>query len=71
MKLSLKATRLVIEALEHYRQHFDEELKRPGLAEDKISDLENDRLYLDAIKHDLEEYRDTLTDQRGDIKAAG
>ena len=49
MKLSLKATRLVIEALEHYRQHFDEELKRPGLSEDKISDLENDRLYLDAI----------------------
>lgn len=71
MKLSLKATRLVIDALEHYRQHFDNELQRPGLSEDEISDLENDRLYLDAIKHDLEEYRDTLVEQRGDIKAAG
>ena len=71
MKLSLKATRLVIEALERYRHHFDEELKRPGLSEDEISDLENDRLYLDAIKHDLEEYRDALAEQSGGIKAAG
>lgn len=71
MKLSLKATRLVIEALEHYRRHFDEELRRPGLAEDEISDLENDRLYLDAIKHDLEEYRDKLAEQRGGVKASG
>jgi hypothetical protein len=71
MRLSLKATRLVIDALEHYRRHFDDELKRPGLSEDGISDLENDRLYLDAIKHDLEEYRNTLAKQRGGVKASG
>ena len=71
MKLSLKATRLVIDALEHYRRHFDQELKREGLPEDEASDIENDRLYLDAIKHDLEEYRDKLAEQRDEIKAAG
>jgi hypothetical protein len=71
MKLSLKATRLVIDALEHYRRHFDQELQREGLPEDEASDLENDRLYLDTIKHDLEEYRDKLAQQRDEIKAAG
>ncbi len=69
MKLSLKATRLVIEALENYRQHYDQQLKREGLPEDEISDLENDRLFLEAIKHDLEEYRDVLAEQRGGVKA--
>jgi hypothetical protein len=71
MKLSLKATRLVIEALDHFRQHYDQELKREGLPEDEISDLTNDRLYLEAIKHDLEEYRNALAEQRGEVKAAG
>jgi len=71
MNLSLKATRLVLDALEHYRRQFDQELQRKGLSEDEASDLENDRLYLDAIKHDLEEYRDKLAEQHGEVKAAG
>jgi hypothetical protein len=71
VKLSLKATRLVLDALEHYRRHFDQELQRERLSEDEASDLENDPLYLDAIKHDLEEYRDKLAEQHDEIKAAG
>jgi hypothetical protein len=69
MNLSLKATRLVIEALEHYRQYHDRQLQQEGLAEDEISDLVNDRLYLEAIKQELEEYRDALMQQRGGVKA--
>jgi hypothetical protein len=61
MDLSLKATRLVIEALEHYRQYHDQRLQAEGLSEDDVSDLMNDRLYLNAIIRDLEDYRDALT----------
>lgn len=71
MNLSLKATRFVIEALEHYRQYHDQQLKRNGLSEDEISDLVNDQLYLDAIKHELEEYRDTLSQQCQAVKDDG
>jgi hypothetical protein len=63
MKLSLKATRFVLEALEHYQQYHDQRLKQEGLAEDDISDLSNDRQYLEAIKQDLENYRDELMQQ--------
>ncbi len=61
MNLSLKATRFLIEALDHYRQYHDQQLQQKGLSEDEISDLENDRLYLDAIKQELEEHREALT----------
>jgi hypothetical protein len=61
MNLSLKATRFLIEALDHYRQYHDQQLQQEELSEDEISDLENDRLYLDAIKQELEEHRDALT----------
>ena len=63
MNLSLKATRFLIEALDHYRQYHDQQLQQEGLSEDEISDLENDRLYLSAIKRELEEHRDFLTHQ--------
>ena len=53
MNLSLKATRFLIEALDHYRKYHDQRLQQAGLSEDQISDLENDRLYLDAIKQEL------------------
>jgi hypothetical protein len=71
MNLSLKATRFVIEALEHYRQYHDQQLQREGLPEDEISDLVNDRLYLETIKQELEEYRDALTRQCQGVKANG
>ena len=64
MKLSLKATRFVIEALEHYQQHHDERLREERLPEDEASDLVNDRQYLEAIKQSFLEYRDSLMTQR-------
>lgn len=70
MNLSLKATRFVIEALEHYRQYCDQRLQQGGLAEDEIADLVNDRHYLEAIQQDLEAYRDALMQQREKTKAS-
>jgi len=60
MKLSLKATRFVIEALEYYLKYHDQRLQQDGLSEEDSSDLINDRQYLEAIKQDLEKYRDEL-----------
>jgi hypothetical protein len=68
---SLKATRFVIEALEHYRQYHDQQLQQEGLPEDEISDLVNDRLYLEAIKREVKEYRDALTRRGEGVKANG
>ena len=34
MNLSLKATRFVLEALEHYRRYYDQQLQQEGLSED-------------------------------------
>ena len=63
MKLSLKATRFVIEALEHYQKYHDERLQQIGLPEDNAADLVNDRQYLEAIKRDFQEYHDALLRQ--------
>jgi hypothetical protein len=65
MKLSLKAVRFVIDALEHYCKDHDRRLNQEGLGEDEVSDLMNDRQYLAAIKEDFEKYRDELAQQRG------
>jgi len=69
MNLSLKATRFVIEALEHYRQYHDQQLQQEGLADNEVSELVNDKHYLEAIKQELEEYRDSLLPQRKAVKA--
>ena len=69
MKLSLKAVRFVIEALQHYHSFHDQMLAEPGLSEDDISDLMNDRQYLEAIKKDFEKYREELLEQRANVKA--
>jgi hypothetical protein len=69
MNLSLKATRFVIEALEHYQQYHGQQLHQEGLTEDEISDLINDKQYLEAIKQDFEKYRDELQRQREGAKA--
>ena len=69
MKLSLKATRFVLEALEHYRQYHDQQLQQEGLADDEVSDLVNDMHYLEAIKQELEEYQASLLPQREGVKA--
>jgi hypothetical protein len=69
MKLSLKAVRFVIEALQHYEKDHDKRLSQEGLSEDDISDLVNDRQYLEAIKKDFEKYRDEIAGQRENVKA--
>ena len=63
MKLSLKATRFVIEALEHYQKYHEDRLKQEGLPEDDAADLVNDRQYLEAIKQDFQEYHEALLHQ--------
>ena len=69
MKLSLKAVRFVIEALEIYQKDHERRLTDDGLSEDDISDLTNDRHYLDAIKKDFETYRDQLVHDRENVSA--
>ena len=69
MKLSLKATRFVIEALEHYLQHHNKRLQQQPLSEDNVSDLINDRQYLEVIKQEFEKYRDELLRQREGAQA--
>jgi hypothetical protein len=60
MKLSLKAVRFVIDALDHYQKYHEQRLEEEGLPEDEISDLVNDRQYLEEIRHEFERYRDDL-----------
>lgn len=67
MKLSLKAVRFVIEALENYQKDHDRRLADEELSEDAVSDLTNDRLYLEAIKKDFEAYRDQLAQHRESV----
>ena len=69
MKLSLKAIRFVIDALENYQNDHDRRLAENQLSEDEISDLTNDRHYLNAIKKDFETYRDQLAQEREKINA--
>ncbi len=69
MKLSLKAIRFVIEALENQRKDYDRRLADDGLSEDDIADLTNDRHYLDAIKKDFEAYRDQMVQNRENVGA--
>lgn len=69
MQLSLKAIGLLIEALEHYQQYYDERLREEGLSEDEVCDLVNDRQYLAAIKQDFEKYRDDLLQQHQGVQA--
>jgi hypothetical protein len=63
MNLSLKATRFVIEALEHYQKYQDERLHGEGLSEDDASDLVNDQQYLAVILQEFQEYHDALLRQ--------
>jgi hypothetical protein len=69
MQLSLKATRFLIEALDYYREHQDQELQQGRLTEDKVSDRVNDLQYLGAIKQDLERHCDELMRQRAKIQS--
>ncbi len=60
MQLSLKATRFVIEALEHYQAYHEARLQEPSITEEEAAELTNDHQYLEAIKTDLKEYHKAL-----------
>ena len=64
MKLSPKATRFVIEALDHYQKHHDQRLEQEDLSEDEAGDLVNDRHYLEIIKQEFEKYQQELLQQQ-------
>jgi hypothetical protein len=66
---SIAAVRFVIEALEHYQKYHDRRLEQEGLTEEEISDLANDRQYLEAIKQDFENYREALQQQPERVKS--
>lgn len=69
MKLSLKAVRFVIDALETQQKDYDRRLADNALSEDEIADLTNDRHYLDAIKMSFHAYRDQLVQERENVSA--
>jgi hypothetical protein len=71
MKLSPKAIRFVIEALDHYQKYHDQRLQQEELAEDDAADLINDRQYIEVVKQDFAKYHDELVQQRQSIKADG
>ena len=52
MTLSPKAIRFVVEALEYYVRDQDQRLRRSGASEDQLSDWENDRQFIEAVKQD-------------------
>ncbi len=57
MKLSDKAIRFVIEAIEYRIEWYEHKLKQENLSEDERSDLTNDLFYLKAILSDLKRER--------------
>ena len=69
MNFSPKAVRFIIEALENYLTMHDEQMRQAGLSDDEISDLANDRQYLEAIQADFEKYQQELAGQRENATA--
>ena len=57
------------EALEHYQKYQVQRLQEEGLSEDDVSDLINDRQYLEAVKQDFAKYHDELMEQRKRVQA--
>ena len=53
MKLSPKATRFIIEALDYRIKAYQDRFTVEDLDEDEISDLSNDAAFLEAIRNDL------------------
>lgn len=60
MELSPKAIRYLLEALQHYRGDLDRRLEEENLSEDDLADLANDRHYLAALVHDLQDKHEEL-----------
>ena len=52
MTLSPKALRFVVEALDHYLQDHDRQLRQAGTSDDDRADWENDRQFVEAIRQE-------------------
>lgn len=64
MKLTPKATRFIIEAIDHYLNYNEMQIQNCTLPEDEKADLMNDWYYMEAIKNDLKAYHTQLLGQR-------
>jgi hypothetical protein len=53
MILSFKDVQFIIEALEFRSEAYRERLKNEELDEDEVSDIGNDRYFLEALREDL------------------
>lgn len=53
MKLSSKAIRFIIEALDYRINAYRERLKLKNLDEDEISDITNDSMFLEALREEM------------------
>ena len=71
MQLSPKATRFIIEAIEHYQEYHEARLQDPSLTEEESADLTNDSQYLEAIKTDLKKYHEEVIGTRTSHAKAG
>jgi hypothetical protein len=60
MQLSPKATRFIIEAIEHYQASHEARLQDPSLPEEESAELANDYQYLEAVKTDLKKHHEEL-----------
>lgn len=64
MELSPKAIRLLIDALNHYDEHFDRRLEDERLSEDELADLANDQQFLVALRQSLANHHEDLVNSR-------
>lgn len=53
MELSPKAIRFIVEALDYRIKAYQTQLEAENLDEDVISDMENDRAFLEALRGEL------------------
>jgi hypothetical protein len=53
MKLSFKDIKLIIEAIENLINTYEERLNSENIDEDKVSDMGNDCMFLEALREDL------------------
>ena len=60
MDLSPKASRYIIEALQHYRDHLDRRLEDEHLSDDELADIGNDREYVAALAQDFQIHHEDL-----------
>jgi len=68
IELSPKAIRFLIEALNQYQEQCDRRLEEPGVSEDELADLANDRQYLMALREDLQVHHDELLNHKESVQ---